>query len=327
MERKKRIVRLCVFGGLLCLAAILVLWVYLSPSGALAGLIGQTHLELDRRPPQYGLFHIVCLAIFTVLVVSAFALHTRIPKRYLDDIVFSAGCFFFLIELYKQLYYHTVLGNGHYNFSILPFQLCSYILYLCLLLPLLAEGRVKDVLYRFAAFYQTAAGAIVMFCPLFYKQLALSVHTMVWHIVMVTVGVLILLLRGYGRRYFREILPAVGIFLGVFAFGLSLNVLLEPLTVNSAGELNLFYLSPYAETNNLIIADVRDALGLFPAIVTYAVLITTVCVNAVWIAGRIALLVKDKIQKRREGEACVRAEAEERAEGCEPCGVREENGG
>lgn len=307
MRKKIRIVRLSVLLLLLLLAAFSALSVMLSPNGAFARLLKSTHVETEA-PEQYGAFHIAFLAVFLLLVVLTFAFHTRIPQERLDTVIFAFGCFFFVMELYKQLYYHAVIGNGFYDYSVLPLQLCSYVLYLYLLLPLLPEGRCKDVLYRFAAFYQTAAGAIVMFCPLFYDELARSVHTMLWHIAMVVSGVIILLVRGYGRRYFCEVLPAAGVFLALYASGLLLNVVLHPLTANSAGPLNLYYLSLYEETNNLIIGDVRDAVGWFPAVLTYAVLLTFVCVTAVWLAGFVTNAVKRKIQNGKGDASDVEAE-------------------
>lgn len=315
MEKKTRVIRICVLAGLLLFALLTALSALLrKEDGAVARLMALTHKTVEA-PPQYGVFHIVFLSLCALLVAMAFVFHTRVTRERLDAIVFSAGCYFILMELYKQLYYHTVLGNGHYNFAVLPLQLCSYVLYFYPVIPLLGEGRVKDLLYRFVAFYQTAAGAIVMFCPLFYDELSRSVHTMLWHIAMVAFGVLILLCRGYGKRYFREVLAPIALFLTIFSFGLLLNVVLQPLTEHSVGELNLFYLSPYAETNNLIIGDVRDAFGWLPAVVTYAVLITAVCVNAVWITGRITILVKAGMRKRKEGENRVGNE-ENQAVGC-----------
>ena len=302
MDKRTRIVRFSVLAGLLLLALIAVSSVILSPNGAFARLLARTHIETEA-PAQYGAFHILFLVVFALLVALTFAFHMRIPRERLDSVVFAFGCFFFVMELYKQLYYHAVIGNGYYDYSVLPLQLCSYVLYLYLLLPLLPEGWCKDVLYRFAAFYQTAAGAIVMFCPLFYDELARSVHTMLWHIAMVVSGVMILLVRGYGRRYFREVIPAAGVFLVLYALGLILNIVLHPLTENSAGPLNLYYLSLYEETNNLIIGDVRDAVGWLPAVLTYAVLLTFVCVTAVWLAGFITDFVKRRLKKGK-GDAC-----------------------
>lgn len=297
-DRLTRRVRLFTVTGLVLLAAVAAVAVLLDPEGFLARLLFLTHREI-ARPKMYGTFHLAFFGTTVLILGLIFAFHEKIPKNRLDDIVFAAGIFLFFSELYKQLYYHTVLGNGHYNFSILPLQLCSYVLYLYLLLPLLPEGRVKNTLYLFTAFYQTAGGCVVMGCPLFYPQLALSVHTMLWHIVMISVGVLILLLRGYGERYFGEILPAAAVFLSVYVFGMILNVALAPLTVHSAGPLNLFYLSPLEETHNIIIADVRRAIGWFPAVVTYAVLITAVCVNAIWAVGFAVRKIKATVSKRK----------------------------
>ena len=294
MKKKKTIVRLAVLTGLFLLALYAVLSVTLVRNSLVLRFLTLTHREI-AEPAQYGTFHLAFLGGFAALLLLSVILHTRVTRETLDSIVFIFGCFFFGMELYKQLYYHTVLGNGHYDFSVLPLQLCSYVLYLYLLLPFLREGRLKDVLYRFAALYQTAAGAIVMFCPLFYNELARSVHTMLWHIAMVVSGVLILFVRGYGRSYVRDVFPAAGVFLALYAFGLTLDAVLHPFTENSSGPLNLYYLSPYEETNNIIIGDVRDAYGWLPAVIAYALLLTFVCVSAVWLVGFLAVLIKRRL--------------------------------
>ena len=301
-QRNEKAVR-WVRGGivivLLLFAAAISFQAFADPDGAVSSFLKWTHREI-AFPPMYGGFHIAFLVLTALLVGLVLAFYRRISRARLDDIVFCSGIVLFLLELYKQLYYHTVLGNGYYNFGILPLQLCSYVLYLYLLLPLLPIGRVKHTLYLFAAFYQTAGGCVVLFCPLFYRQLSLSVHTMLWHVVMTTVGLLILLVRGCGTYYRREILPAALVFLSVYGFGMTMNVLLAPLAEHSAAPLNLFYLSPLEETHNLIIADVRNALGWFPAVVAYAVLITGVCVNLIWLVARAVRVTEERGRRRRE---------------------------
>ena len=299
MERAKRRVRTYIVIGLLIFGVLLSVLTLRKPDGVMRAFLAWTHREIEV-PEMYGGFHLAFLAVLFASVGGVLGFGRRMPKEYLDDVVFSAGILLFFAELYKQLYYHTVLGNGHYNFGILPLQLCSYVLYLYLLLPLLPEGRGKRTLYLFAAFYQTAGGCVVMFCPLFYKELSLSLHTMLWHIVMVAVGLLILSLRGCGERYLPEILPAAAVFLAVYGFGMLLNVLLAPLTVHSPAPLNLFYLSPLEKTYNLIIADVRNAVGWFPAVVTYAVLLTAVCVNAIWLVLRAVRSIEKRVTRGKE---------------------------
>ena len=232
-----------------------------------------------------------------VLAAAGLVLRRRITQEVLDRTVFLFGIFFFLLEAYKQAYYHAVLGGGTFQVSVLPLQLCSYILYLALLIPILPEGRIKDALYCFAGLYETVGGVVVMAYPLFYRELSLSVHTMLWHTAMVAVGVLILAVRGYGRSYTREVLPSLGIFLGIFAVGLSLNVILSPDRAVGGAPLNLFYLSPYGVTNMFLIGDVRDALGLPMAAATYAFLLL-LGVSALWLLGRLVHMGKSRTQRK-----------------------------
>ena len=297
MNRAVRL-RLTVLLALLLCGAGLVIWTVTDSEGGMRALLDLTHHEIEM-PPQYGVFHLLVLLATVLLTVSVGFWAVRITRERLDGIVFAIGIAFLLLELYKQLYYHTALGNGHYNFAVLPFQLCSYSLYLYLLLPLLPEGRVKSALYGFTAVYQTLGGGVVLAIPLFYTQLSLTVHTVVWHLLMVVGGFLILFCRGYGQRYVSELLPPFLIFIGVFSLGMVLNVVLDPYTESSAGALNLFYLSPYGVTNNFLIGDVRNAFGWFPAVLTYIGLITVPGANAVWLIAR-AVFCAGKRKGRRE---------------------------
>lgn len=292
--------RLAVLLALLLCGAGIAVWAMADPDGIVRAFLDLTHFEIEK-PPKYGVLHLLILAVTVLLTVFAGIMAVRITKERLDGIVFVIGVLFFVLELYKQLYYHTVLGNGHYNFAVLPFQLCSYALYLYLLVPLLPEGRVKSALYGFTAVYQTLGGGIVLAIPLFYKELSLTVHTVVWHILMVVGGFLILFCRGYGKRYVSELLPPLLIFLSVFTLGIVLNVVLDPYTESSAGVLNLFYLNPYGVTNNFLIGDVRNAFGWFPAVLTYIGLITVPGANLVWLIARAVYCVGKRNGKGDDG--------------------------
>ncbi len=278
--------RACATVGLLLLALASALSVTLRPEGLLTRLLRWTHRTIDA-PKVFGAYHLCMLALCLVLVLVVVLLRGRIRKVSLDSIMFAAGVFFFLMELYKQLYHHAVLGNGTYNFGILPLQLCSYCLYLCLIIPWLPEGKLKQTLYLFTAFYQTMGGVLVMAYPLFYGQLSLSIHTMLWHIVMVALGVTVMLSRGYGKRYWREILPPIAVFSAVFGLSIAINLLLTPYAQNSPSPLNLFYMSPYEKCTYFVIKDVREAWGWIPSLICYFLLFIGVGANLCWVTARI----------------------------------------
>jgi hypothetical protein len=283
--RKPRFVRLMVVAGLLALAAGTHLAVLLRPDGVVARLIRLTHVTW-RRPTIFGPYHLVMLGVCLGLMVAVALLYRRFPRERLDSLLFGAGVVLLVLEWYKQLYYLAVLTGGRYNFGILPLQFCSYALYLYLLIPLLPASRFKEALLDFVGLYQTMGGCIVMAYPTLYAEIALSLHTMIWHTVMIGVGMLVLLVRGYRKPYWREMLSAGIVFLATVSVAIVLNFVLTPYAAQSYQPLNLFYISPYIQSHYIIIGDVQRAFGWAASVVAYVVMFVFIGANVVWLVGR-----------------------------------------
>lgn len=297
-DGRKRLFRLGVLLSILAIGAVAV-WDALShENGVTAALLRATHALWDK-PAIFGPFHLTMLAVCLVVAALAFLLRQKVSVARLDDVVFAAGVLLFFLELYKQLYFWVVLGNGTYNFGILPLQFCSYALYLFLLIPLLPEGKAKDILYAFCALYQTMGGCIVMAYPVLYAEVSLAFHTMLWHTVMIAVGVLVLCLRGYGRRYLGELLPTTVLFLLTMTVATVLNLCLTPYTEGSLQPLNLFYMSPYETNSYILISDVRRAFGWIPSLICYALLFIFVGATLMWTLGRLYLLWEKHSKKSK----------------------------
>ena len=273
--------RLITVGALALLAAAVWLEAWLRPQGLFVSFARATHALWDK-PKIFGTYHLIALAICFAVALLALMLGGRLSPARLDGVVFAVGTVLFVLEIYKQLYYHTVLGNGHYNFAILPLQFCSWAMYLFLVIPLLPEGKVKDTLYTFCALYQVMGGCIVMVYPVLYAEISLSIHTMLWHTLMIATGFLIGRVRGYGRSYLGEMLPGTAVFGVTVVIATVLNVVLTPYTGNSVGALNLFYMSPYIPTHYVIIGDVWEAFGWFPALLCYVALFIFVGATLIW---------------------------------------------
>ncbi len=282
---KTRALRLCVIAGLLLTAIGSLTAVLLRPDGLVAALIRSTHV-IWPRPAIFGTFHLIMLGLCVGLMIVAALLYHKFPANRLDSLLFSAGVVLFLMELYKQLYYLIVLTGGMYNFGILPLQFCSYSLYLYLLIPLLPSGKCKEALLDFVALYQTMGGCIVMGYPTLYAEIALSLHTMLWHTIMIGVGVLVLLVRGYKKPYLKELLPATIVFVATVGVAVVLNFALTPLAVDSLQPLNLFYISPYIQSHYIIIGDVQRAFGWAASVVVYVLMFVLIGANVVWLIGR-----------------------------------------
>ena len=285
------LIRAVILAAVFCVALLVTAVLFATDNSVFHRLLTLT--KHAWQPPKiFGAFHLCSLALCIVLTVTVGACYKRLQK-YLDSIVFVAGLILFVLELYKQLFYAFAIGNGSYNFGILPLQFCSYALYLFLFVPLLPEGKIKNALYLFCGLFQTAGGVIVISYPLMYNQLSLCVHSMVWHSVMIATGTLILFARGYGDRYWKEILPATTVFLPTVVIAVTLNYALYPLSGNSLQPLNLFYLSPYSVTHYVLIKDVQVHLGWFPAVLCYVLLFVFLGATTVW--GIVKILRKLRV--------------------------------
>lgn len=283
--QKTRAIRLCVIAGLLLTAIGSLTAVLLCPDGFIAALIRSTHV-MWPRPAIFGTYHLIMLGLCLTVMAAVAWLYPKFPRERLDSLLFCAGVALFVLELYKQLYHLVVLTGGAYNFGILPLQFCSYSLYLYLLIPLLPTGRFKDALLDFAALYQTMGGCIVMGYPTLYAEVALSLHTMLWHTLMIGVGMLVLLVRGYQKPYLKEMLPSTLVFVVTVSVAVVLNFVLTPYTDESLQPLNLFYISPYIQSHYIIIGDVQRVFGWAASVAVYVLMFVLIGANVVWVIGR-----------------------------------------
>lgn len=284
MQKKERLTCASVLLGILAIFVVLGLllrygraeWLY-------RGLLA-THRGWEK-PLAFGGFHLIWLLFCVVFAVLLAILGARRGRTICDRLTFGFGISFLWLELYKQLYSFLVLWDGHYDFGILPFQFCSLPLYLCPIAALLPAGRIKESLYRFLALFGTMGGCLVMVYPRFWAEMALCFHTMLWHTLMICLGVFLLYARGYGKSWRREVLPATVVFLLALGLATALNLVLAPLSQASPNPLNLFYMSPYQSTYFLVVKDVWAAWGWGAAMLAYILLFIFVGATLVFLVA------------------------------------------
>ena len=295
MMRRERLWGLCVLGGavLLLIAMFLLL---LTENGAwLLSLLRATDV-IWEKPRAFGVFHLVWLIFCIFLSVFTGVLGYKKGKESTDRVLLFSGLLFWLLEGYKQLYSFFVINDRVFDFGFFPFQFCSLPLYLFLLLPFLPEGKIKETFYKFIALFGTMGGCLVMGYPRFYDRAALCVHTMLWHTVMIAVGVYVLFARGYGKSWGREVLPAAVPFLTFLSFATLLNVLLPPYALGSPNPLDLYYISPYTRTNYFVIAEVQEVFGWWASLLTYAVLFVFMGATLVFFATALIRFAVKRLQ-------------------------------
>lgn len=205
--------------------------------------------------------------IIPVLILLALLLAWRL--RRMGDRAFTwlmgfIGLLFASTEILKQLYLYQA-GGGRYNWWYFPFQLCSIPMYLCLLYPLCRRGRGRRLLCTFMYNFNLL-GAIAVFFDtsgLYHDSLLLTIHSFGWHILIIFLGSLILFSRrtdvswaGYGK--------SLALFLALCLMATGFNILFHPF-----GDIDMFYITPYYPSIQIIFHSIALRLGTIPGDLIY----------------------------------------------------------
>ena len=177
-------------------------------------------------------------------------------------IIRGVGVFLLITEIGKQLMLTFVVNQGVYSWWYFPWQLCSIPMYVCLI----AAGRgVYDSCLSFLATFGLMAGVAAFFdtSGFVLAHPLLTVHSYVWHFVLIGTG----LFAAARRRNFR-FLPPLLIYLGAAAIAEIINV-----AAFDAGcrPINMFYISPRYVFCQAVIKDLVPVIGNTAAIIVYII--------------------------------------------------------
>ena len=215
-------------------------------------------------------------------MIKNFSLHC------IEKVLFFIGIFLLTSEILKQLLLTFVMNNGHYNLWYFPFQLCSLPMYLLVLYPFFHTESARNTILGFLSTYNLLGGIAVFFdtSGMHYPLLILTVHSYLWHILLIVTGILsgILLIqksvpmtplscpknikRQPTDASSRRLLPSFSrITLLYILFALIaeyLNHILDPF-----GEINLFYINPDYRMEQIFFVKIGELYGNNSAILVY----------------------------------------------------------
>ena len=189
------------------------------------------------------------------------------PQRS-DILFFLCGVIMSVSEIWKQLTLTFVLGGGSYNWWYFPFQLCSIPMYLLLLYPWLRGERPRRILLAFLMSY-TLLGGIAVFADtsgLHYPLTALTVHSYLWHILLILVGILsgLTCFRGAHGKALRAFAGSTGLYLFCCVLAELFN-----LAFDRFGTINMFYINPGYQMQQIVFSNLSVRIGNTPAILLY----------------------------------------------------------
>jgi len=184
-------------------------------------------------------------------------------------ILFITGILLLISELWKQYAVNVLLkagGNGYCHWYF-PFQLCSTPMYVCLFYPLIKKNEfLRSSALTYLSTYGLLAGLFAFadtggFSELGY--LPLTVHSWVWHIVQVLVGLFCMRMLKKEQSG-GDFAGATGMFLtGCIIAGI-INAL-----VGDRGVINMFYINPRLPMQQIVFRDIAAYAGNGCAIICY----------------------------------------------------------
>lgn len=209
------------------------------------------------------------------------------PHR-IEKILFFIGIFLLTSEILKQLLLTFVVNVGHYNLWYFPFQLCSLPMYLLVLYPFLHTQSARNTTLGFLATYNLLGGIAVFFdtSGMHYPLLILTVHSYLWHILLIVTGILsgILLVQksatvpslSYSKDMKRQLTDAsmhhlLPSFSRITLLYILFALIAEYLNhiLDSFGEINLFYINPDYRMEQIFFVKIGELYGNNSAILIY----------------------------------------------------------
>ena len=229
---------------------------------------------LIEEPPAYGAFHILFTLLgFAACGFTAWKLR-NVDDKMLNRILFLCGLVLALSEVFKQFFCFYVVEKNAYHWGEFPFQLCSTPMYMCLIVPFLKDGPLRRAMYSFMVLYNLLGGAISFAEPsgLFHEHLVLTVHSCMWHMLLVFVGLLICFTRRGGTQK-ADYKAATKMFICLCGVAFLLNCLVQ---FGLGEKMNMFFVGP----GNSPIAVFKQFSEWFGWYVNTPIYIFAVCLGA-----------------------------------------------
>ncbi len=214
-------------------------------------------------PGMFSSFHFVWLGIMVVFTAAVAIFLGRKHSKKMDRLVIGVfACILVLCEVFKQLFWWEYYG--YYRWQIFPFQFCSVPIYMAVFATLSPWEKAREVCYRFLAFFGIIGGLAVMLVPsavLYTYYVPMSYHSMIWHTILVAMGVYLIVSRGYGRRI-KEMVQPFFMFLGFVGMAIIGNILVYKLHLehNAVADdmLSMFYISPFYPTELPLLGIIQE---------------------------------------------------------------------
>ena len=250
-----------------------------------------------EKPPLYGWFHILSLAL---CVLAGIWLYRKRPvgqEVQIRRLLLAVSMTVMGLEFYKQInysfHYDSTAIIFDYQWYAFPFQFCSTPMYISLLAAVIPHQKIHRSLCAYLVTYSFFAGLCVMAYPgdVFTTAIGINIQTMVCHGSMMVLGVY-LLMCGYVPAARRTIFRALPVFLMLVACAVVMNEIAYRTGLLERETFNMFFVSPYCAPSLPVYSLVQNVVP-FPGSLAIYVLMFTL---AGYLVMKVTSFIHQKVQ-------------------------------
>lgn len=226
-----------------------------------------------EEPEVFGPFHLGYLIIGIPIAIALAYLLKNTSERANKIVLTSTSVLLLAAEMYKHIFHAVVFKDySSSKWGLVPLQLCSMPLYLCLIVTFLKSEFVKKGIYTFLATYNALGGIATMVYPqtISHEYTFLNIHSYTWHLLLLFIAFYLIFSgrAGYERKDFYN---AAWLSVSLFSIALCLNIAFFK---QSQGALNLFFIGPSAPPAPDSISSIYEGFPWYVISIGYFLLVT-----------------------------------------------------
>ena len=196
--------------------------------------------------PYYSPLHFVAIGVMFVFLALGVILGIKAKgnSKSRDKAMTILGFVFIALEIFK-ITFRLIVKEGA-DLTLIPFQICSIPMYLLPFIYFMKEGKLKQAFIGYVSFQSFTSAFFYFVRPaaaLNTAYVAITVHSVLWHSLMVASGVYAMIAYGLlTKEGFRSFIYSYILWVVTVVIAVILNIIL--IKANPGTALNLFYIAP-----------------------------------------------------------------------------------
>ena len=228
------------------------------------------------EPKTFGLFHILWIGIIIISLVFLYLKKDKLNDKSLRIILAVYGFGSLFLEILKQIVWSfnydpsLMIATWDYPWYIFPFQLCSTPMYVAIICVFLKKSPIRTALLSYISYITIWGSIMTIIMPdsCFVETILVNIHTMYLHCGSFVVSIFLLMIKEV-KISINHFLKAYCTFLVLVLLALILNVVFYNFIVPVDESFNMFYISPYLNSDLPVLSTVQANCPYFVYIIFY----------------------------------------------------------